>query len=132
MSLDVLDRYYAAFNRQDVEGMLAELAEDVVHEPSQGAVRHGKEAFRAFLVHMNRCYREEVRDPVFMLSADGTRGAAEFDLRGTYLTTDGDLPPAHGQGYALRVGAFFLFRDGGIARVSNHYNLADWLEQVRG
>ena len=41
------------------------------------------------------------------------------------------LPPARGQTYTLRVGAFFDLKDGFILRVANHYNVADWLAQVR-
>lgn len=132
MSAELLSRYYDAFNRGDAEAMLALLADDVVHEPSQGAVRNGKAAFAEFLAHMNRCYSERVIEPVFLDNADGARCAAEFMLEGRYLETDGDLPAATGQTYRLRVGAFFEVRDGSIARVSNHYNLADWLQQVGG
>lgn len=128
---NTLSAYYAAFNRQDAEAMLALLAEDVVHEPSQGDVRHGKQAFRDFLDHMNRCYAEQVIDPVFLESENGARGAAEFMLEGRYLETDDGLPPARGQTYRLRVGTFFEFGDGLITRVSNHYNLADWMRQVQ-
>jgi steroid delta-isomerase-like uncharacterized protein len=130
MSSALLQSYYEAFNRGDVAAMLALLIDDVLHEPSQGAVRMGKAAFADFLAHMNRCYSEQVIDPVFLSSTDGTRGAAEFMLEGRYLETDSDLPPASGQTYRLRVGAFFAIVDGRIARVSNHYNLADWLAQV--
>lgn len=131
MSVELLRNYYAAFNRGDSGAMLDLLTDDVVHEPSQGAVREGKAVFAGFLDHMNRCYKEEVIDPVFLTSQDGQHAAAEFMLEGTYLQTDSDLPPASGQRYRLRVGAFFALRDGRIARVSNHYNLADWLDQVR-
>lgn len=131
MSSDILSRYYAAFNRGDSVAMLELLTEDVVHEPSQGAPRHGKAAFAAFLRHMDHCYREEVINPVFLASSDGQRAAAEFMLKGQYQETDTDLPPATGQHYQLRVGAFFELRGGLIARVSNHYNLADWLAQVK-
>lgn len=132
MGQHLLSLYYEAFNRGDAEAMLALLTDDVVHEPSQGEPRHGRGAFAAFLDHMNRCYREEVIDPVFCVSADGTRAAAEFELNGEYIQTDSDLPPAKNQHYHLRVGAFFGIRDGKIARVSNHYNLAHWLRQVGG
>ncbi|WP_327751620.1 ketosteroid isomerase-related protein [Sphingobium sp. SJ10-10] len=132
MSETVLSLYYDAFNRGDATAMLNLLTDDVVHEPSQGEPRHGKAAFAAFLDHMNRCYRERVIDPVFLTSADGARAAAEFHLEGEYLQTDNDLPPANGQRYRLRVGAFFEIVDGRIARVSNHYNLADWMRQVSG
>ncbi len=126
----VIAAYYAAFNRQDAEGMLALLHNDVLHEPSQGAPRRGKAAFADFLAHMNRCYRETVIDPVIMASPDGSRASAEFMLEGRYLETDEGLPPAGGQTYRLRVGAFFELADGEITRVSNHYNLAEWTAQV--
>lgn len=122
--------YYAAFNRGDADGMLALLTDDVVHEPSQGPPRAGKARFAEFLAHMNRCYRETVIDPVILASADGMRAAAEFRLDGRYLETDGGLPAARGQAYHLRVGAFFEIAGGRIARVSNHYNLGDWIAQV--
>ena len=128
----LIRRYYDRFNARDVEGFLALLADDVVHEPSQGAVRRGRAAFREFLAHMNRCYRETVRDVAVTASADGVRGAAEFMLEGEYVATDAGLPAARGQRYTLRVGAFFELREGKVARISNHYNLQDWLRQVGG
>jgi steroid delta-isomerase-like uncharacterized protein len=126
----VLDQYYQCFNAGNYEGMLALLADDVVHEPSQGDPRKGKQLFREFLQHMERCYKEQVLDPVLFVSADGKRGAAEFMLTGTYLKTDSDLPPARGQQYRLRVGTFFEFDGSRITRVSNHYNLQHWLRQI--
>jgi steroid delta-isomerase-like uncharacterized protein len=128
--MDMIGRYYAAFNRADYKEMLDLLADDILHEPSQGKARKGKEKFREFLKHMENCYREQVIDPVIFYSADGTRAAAEFDLSGEYLKTDEGLPPAKGQKYSLRVGAFFEISGGKISRVSNHYNLQDWIEQV--
>jgi steroid delta-isomerase-like uncharacterized protein len=123
--------YYAAFNARDWQGMTALLTEDVAHDICQGGCQTGRAAFAAFLAHMDRCYRESVRDLVVMVSADGARAAAEFELDGTYLATDGAHPPARGQTYTLRVGAFFDLSGGKIARVSNHYNVKAWLDQVR-
>lgn len=122
--------YYARFNARDVDGFLALLAKDVVHEPNQGAARKGKQQFRRFIERMNHSYRERARAPAVMVSSDGRRAAATFVLTGEYLRTDGKLPKARGQRYRLRVGAFFEIRRGKIARVSNHYNLKDWLRQV--
>lgn len=126
----VLDQYYQAFNAGNYEGMLALLSDDVLHEPSQGEPRQGKALFREFLQHMESCYKEQVIDPVILVSEDGTRAAAEFMLTGTYLQTDSDLPPAKGQAYRLRVGTFFELANGRITRVSNHYNLNHWLRQI--
>ncbi len=122
--------YYAAFNAGEAASMLALLTEDVVHDINQGAREVGRGRFAAFLDHMNRCYRERLEDIVIMTTPDGARGAAEFTVHGEYLVTDAGLPEARGQHYVLPAGAFFAFRDGRIARVSNTYNLQDWLAQV--
>lgn len=127
---DVIRAYYEAFNRQDVEAFLALLADDVAHDVNQGERRTGKAAFREFLEHMNRCYRERLTDMVIMENDDGTRGAAEFVVNGTYLATDEGLPEAKGQTYVLPAGAFFEIRDGKVARITNTYNLNDWIAQV--
>jgi len=124
--------YYDRFNAQDIEGFLDLLATNVVHDVSQGGSEKGKAKFRTFLAHMNECYRERVSDLAIMTNADGSRAAAEFRLDGKYLKTDGDFIAAKGQRYRLRVGAFFEIKGGRIARISNHYNLKDWLKQVGG
>jgi steroid delta-isomerase-like uncharacterized protein len=122
--------YYAAFNSGDREALLAMLGEDIVHEINEGGAETGKDAFRAFLQRMDRCYRETVEELVVFSSDDPTRAAAEFFIRGEYLATDDGLPEATGQRYFLRVGAFFEIRDGKIRRVTNHYNLQAWLAMV--
>ena len=122
--------YYAAFNAGDAPSMLALLTDDVAHDINQGGREVGRDRFAAFLDHMNRCYRERLEDIVIMTTPDGTRGAAEFTVHGDYLVTDAGLPEARGQHYVLPAGAFFAFRDGRIARVTNTYNLQDWLAQV--
>ena len=130
MSEAVVRAYYAAFNAGERDAMLALLTEDVVHDLNQGGRETGKEAFRRFLAHMDRCYREQLTDIVVMVGADGRRAAAEFVVHGTYLSTDTGLPPARGQTYLLPAGTFFELRDGRIARVTTCYNLADWSRQV--
>ena len=127
---EIITAYLAAFNRGDWPGMLALLADDVVHDINQGGAEHGKAAFATFLDRMARCYREELRDIVIMVGADGARAAAEFQVHGAYLAQDAGLPPAHGQRYALPAGAFFTLKDGRISRVTMYYNLQEWLRQV--
>ena len=129
-ALSLLTRYYAAFNAGDWEGMLDCLDEEVVHDINQGERQHGKAAFRAFLAHMERCYRERLDGIVLMASEDGLRGAAEFTVHGEYLATDEGLPEAAGQTYTLPAGAFFGLSGGRIVRVTVYYNLADWCAQV--
>jgi steroid delta-isomerase-like uncharacterized protein len=127
---ELIKTYYDRFNASDVEGFLALLTDDVIHEISQGDTQMGKETFRTFLQHMNDCYKERAYDLAVMVNEDGSRAAAEFMLDGTYLKQDGSLPPANGQTYTLRVGAFFEIREGKVARIANHYNMKDWLKQI--
>lgn len=128
---DLIQRYYHTFNSGDRDALLGMLAEDVAHEINEGGVEMGREAFRLFLERMDRCYREQVEELVVFASDVPDRAAAEFFIRGKYVSTDDGLPEAIGQTYYLRVGAFFESRDGKITRVTNHYNLAAWMRMVR-
>ena len=129
-TIDLIRRYYAAFNAGDMQTFENLLADDVVHDINQGARESGKAAFRAFMQRMNLSYRERLTDMVVFANADGTRAAAEFVVNGEYLKSDPGLPPAHGQKYVLPAGAFFDIRHGKVARVTNYYNLQDWIAQV--
>jgi steroid delta-isomerase-like uncharacterized protein len=130
MTKAVIEAYYDAFNRGDVEGMLALLDPDVEHHVNEGGIRRGKILFAEFCAHMSHCYRERLTDFVVFASEDGTRAAAEFVVNGEYLRTDSGLPEARGQTYVLPAGSFFTLRNGRISRVTTYYNLADWVRQV--
>lgn len=126
----MIKTYYAAFNAGDRETMFSLLADDVVHDLNQGGSEVGLDTFRAFMVRMDRCYKETLEDIVIFESVDGSRAAAEFNVRGEYLSTDEGLPEANGQTYLIPAGAFFTLRDGKIARVTMYYNLQEWLRQI--
>lgn len=127
---ELIQAYYAAFNAGDMPAFLDLLAEDVVHDINQGERQMGKANFAAFMNKMNRCYRERLSDIVVMVNHDGSRAAAEFVVHGQYLADDEGLPPANGQKYVLPAGAFFYIKAGKVARISNYYNLNEWIEQV--
>lgn len=126
----LIHAYYDAFNRQDMPAFLALLSDEVVHDINQGGSETGRAAFSVFMDRMNAHYREEITDIVVLSDSSGERLAAEFTVLGSYLKTDDDLPEANGQRYRLRAGAFFEVQEGKIARVSNYYNLPDWVAQV--
>jgi steroid delta-isomerase-like uncharacterized protein len=128
----LIRHYYEAFNAGDSDGMLACLTDDVIHDVNQGERRTGKDKFRAFNARMTHHYRERLETIAVMVSKDGARAAAEFNVHGEYLQTDSGLPEAKGQTYVLPAGTFFAIRDGKIARVTTYYNLTDWIAQVTG
>ena len=126
----LIENYYKAFNGGDMDTFLSLLTDDVIHDINQGGREIGKEAFGTFMQKMNHHYKEQLVDMVVMTNEDGTRGAAEFVVLGEYLNTDEGLPEANGQTYKLPAGAFFEIRDGKVARITNYYNLGNWIEQV--
>lgn len=127
---ELIQAYYAAFNDGDTQRFLELLDDDVVHDINQGERQIGKAAFAEFAAHMTRCYRERLADIVVMDNANGTRAAAEFVVHGEYIGTDDGLPEARGQRYVLPAGAFFEIDNGRVARISNYYNMTDWLAQI--
>ena len=129
-TIKLVERYVAAFNAGDNDGMLACLSEDVAHDINQGGREIGKDKFRWFLGMMDKHYREELSDVVVMAGQGGSRASAEVPVRGTYLSTAEGLPEANGQTYSLPAGIFFEIDDGLISRVTTYYNLADWMAQV--
>ena len=129
-AVSLITHYYDVFNAGDREAFLSLLSDDVRHDINQGQTETGREVFRVFLQRMDRCYQEQVEELVVFGNEDGTRGAAEFYINGRYISTDEWLPPASGQKYRLRVGAFFELREGKVSRVTNYYNLEEWLRLV--
>lgn len=129
-AISAIQAYYLAFNSKNWQGMLDRLANNIRHDLNEGEARYGKEKFAEFLTHMDTCYEETLTDMVIMANGDGTRGAAEFIVNGTYRKTDGNLPEAHGQEYRLPAGAFFELEKGLISRVTTYYNLANWMAEV--
>ena len=129
-SYALIENYYAAFNAGDMDNFFSLLADDVSHDINQGGRETGVPAFRRFMDKMNQCYKEQLVDIVIMVNTDGSRAAAEFVVLGEYLATDEGLPEANGQTYRLPAGAFFDIADNKVQRISNYYNLEDWLRQV--
>jgi len=129
-TINLVEDYYAAFNSGDMDAFLNLLTDDVIHDINQGKREIGKAAFTQFMACMNFNYKEQLIDMVVMASTDGIRAAAEFVVLGEYLKTDEGLPAANGQKYKLPAGAFFEIRDNKVARITNYYNLEDWIAQV--
>jgi steroid delta-isomerase-like uncharacterized protein len=129
-ALSLIESYYAAFNAGDMTTFLDHLHPEVSHDINHSNSEKGVAAFAAFMEKMNTCYAEQLADIVVFANDEGTRASAEFVVHGKYIQTDNGLPEAKGQTYILPAGAFFDIRDGKVSRVTNYYNLQNWLDQV--
>lgn len=127
---ELLQHYYAAFNRGDSAAMLDAVSDDVCHDVNQGERRIGKEAFKTFNAHMDKCYSEQLENIIIMVSDDGAHAAAEFIVNGIYKSSDDGLPPAKGQKYRLPAGTFLEIKNNKITRITTYYNLQNWIAQV--
>lgn len=126
----LIKTYYNNFNEHKWSEFLSMLTDDVLHEINHGEAQKGKDKFKAFMKVMDEHYSEQVENLVVFSDESGTRAAAEFNIRGKYLKTQEGLPQAKGQPYFIRVGAFFEITSGKVSRVTNYYNLPDWINQV--
>jgi steroid delta-isomerase-like uncharacterized protein len=126
----LIKKYYETFNEKDMGQFLDLIHDQIVHDINQGPRETGKTEFIAFMNRMNRCYEEDIQDLVVFVADNGRRAAAEFTVHGRYIETDEGLPDAVGQPYTLAAGAFFEVEENKITRVSNYYNLPDWMNQV--
>jgi steroid delta-isomerase-like uncharacterized protein len=126
----LIENYLAAFNAGDHQAMLACLADDVVHDGSEAGREIGKDKFRWALGMQTRHFRETASDIAIMVAEGGVRAAAEFTLRGTYVSTRQGWPAANGQSYALLAGIFFEIDDGLFTRVTEYRDLAGWNAQL--
>lgn len=131
MSAELIKKYYDYFNEQNFQGMLSLLSSDITHEVNESDPQVGIEAFTAFMKVMDTHYNEKVTDLCLFEAKDSSRVAAEFFIDGIYKKTAEGLPPAGNQRYRLRVGAFFEIKNQKITRVTNHYNLKQWIESVQ-
>ena len=131
MSVKLIQDYYAAFNAKKFDQMLEFLTSDIVHDTNQGSRTTGREAFKSFLTDMDRYYDETLSAFSILISEDGAHASAEFICSGIYNVSCEGLPSARGQRYQLPVGCFFEIRDGKISRITNYYNLPDWIAQVK-
>ena len=131
-TVKLLEDYYNAFNRGDMDAFLNMLTDDVIHDVNQSGREIGKEAFKKFMDRMNAHYKENIVDISITTNDAGDRAAVEFTVLGEYMSRDEGLPEAAGQTYRLPAGAFFVVRDGKVARITNYYNLEDWIAQVAG
>jgi len=130
-SIQLIKKYYNAFNQRDMPTFLSLLDDNVIHDINQGTREIGKQIFAKFMENINQYYHENLTDIVLMVNEDGTRVGAEYIVHGKYEKSAPDLPAARGQTYTLPGGAFFEIKNHKITRITNYYNVQNWLDMVK-
>ena len=125
-TLALVRRYLDALNAGDHAAMLALVGEDVAHDPFDAAREIGRDKLRWRLGLAARHFDERLADIAIMTDEGDMRAAAEFTVRGKYLTTAEGLPDAKGQSYALPGAMVFEVDEGLITRISVYRNPVQW------
>jgi ketosteroid isomerase-like protein len=112
---EVLQRMYERFNARDIDGVLCELADDVVWANGMdGGHVHGREAVREYWTRQWAMVSPHVEPVAFHRRADG---AIVAEVRQSVRDLEGR--PLHGQTHGLTdktVGHVFRLRDGEVTR----------------
>lgn len=112
---EVLQRMYERFNARDIDGVLCELADDVIWANGMdGGHVHGREAVRAYWTRQWAIVSPHVEPVAFHRAADG---AVVAEVRQSVRDLEGK--PLHGQTHGLKdktVGHVFHLRDGRVTR----------------
>ncbi len=132
MSTAIIENYYQSFNQGKLDQMLELVADNVIHEVNESQTQNGKLLFKEFLNIMDEDYQEQVKNLVVFSSSTPDRFSAEFNIDGIYKKSQKGLPQAKNQKYFIRVGAFFEIQSGKITRITNYYNLKNWIQAVEG
>lgn len=113
--VEVLERIYGLFNARDIDGVLAELVDEVVWANGMdGGHLHGREAVREYWTRQWAIVSPRVEPVAFHRTADG---AIIVEVRQSIRDLEGK--PLQGQTHGLKdktVGHVFRFREGKVTR----------------
>lgn len=117
----LIERYIAAYNALDVDGMLALMHPDVVFRNIDGgkvtAEAVGIEALRVLAVQSKGLFASR-RQEIANLSIEGDRASASIDFKGV-LAADVPGGPKAGETLCLSGRSEFEFRDGLFYRIAD-------------
>jgi steroid delta-isomerase-like uncharacterized protein len=124
-----IDEWLQSWSAHDLDGVLRLLTPDGVFEDvTMGAVNRSGAEVRAF----GEGFLSGFPDVTFTATSrfsNGTRGGAEWVMRGTHR---GDLPgmPATGKRIEIRGVSMFEFAEDRIRRCTDYWDMATFLRQL--
>jgi steroid delta-isomerase-like uncharacterized protein len=122
-----IEHWAAYWSAHDIERLMPLFTEDVIYEDvTMGVMNRGAAECRAFVEQVLSRFPDVTFELQFSF-ADGTRGGAEWIMRGTR-----DLPgmPATGRRVEVRGASIFEFVDDKIRRCSDYWDMATYLKQL--
>ena len=118
-TFELLERYFRAYNARDIDGLLALMHDQVIHDLQCSRREVGKQAFARFLATKHALYDEHVYNLTLLVHPDGGRAAAEYQVLG-FALGKGGRPPEPGGTYRVAAGTFFDIREERISRISSY------------
>jgi ketosteroid isomerase-like protein len=121
-NIELIDRFYSAFQRRDAEAMAACYADDVLFsDPAFGELR-GEAARDMWRMLLSRA--QDLSLTFTDVEADDQRGRAHWVARYTFSQT--------GRTVVNRIDARFVLRDGRIVEHRDSFDLWRWSRQALG
>lgn len=121
-NIELIDRFYSAFQRRDAEAMAACYADDVVFsDPAFGELR-GEAARDMWRMLLSRA--QDLSLTFTDVEADDQHGRAHWVARYTFSQT--------GRTVVNRIDARFVLRDGRIVEHRDSFDLWRWSRQALG
>jgi steroid delta-isomerase-like uncharacterized protein len=112
----IIQSYWDAYNRHDLEAILNLFAEDVIiHFPTDQEPIVGKENMRKVWMMLFAKVIPDISEEVFSITLQGNRAACQAIERGTLnipeeVERQMNLPAAN-RSYTMQVGSFFRFNE---------------------
>lgn len=127
----LVQKYYDTLLVQDLDGFLALLADNVVHEINQGPTEVGKNLFKPFMEKQFSSGKINIKDLIILTSPDGKYASSRFICSGNYNVAQTGAPIAKGQHWEVPVVSFFKIDNGKITHVAVYYNSNEWQKQLK-
>lgn len=126
---ELVHQTFEAFNRNDIDGLMALYQDDVVLERIPGEVFRGKRAVRGFWMESFDAFPEMELEVVSILDADD-RVAVEWRCHGTFTGAPYQGFHATGKSVNFRGCSFIRNRDGLVAEVMIYMDAMTWSRQI--
>ncbi|WP_280236118.1 ester cyclase [Nocardia cyriacigeorgica] len=119
----VIDGFYAAYARRDVDTMMTYVSDAIVEDLSGVGLVTGRLAEERFLRSLFAAF-PDLHTEVTRVVIDKNSACVEWQRHGTFTGADFHGTPATGRPFQFKGGAFIDVADGLITRINGYYDTA--------